>query len=124
MAFRVAADIPPGTSVSAFDIGALSFFGNVEVVDLGGLVERSFLPFLHEGRVPDFLRQRGIRYVVLPMEAASRSWLGTRLGLLGKGAPPLVPVESEWTRDPSGYKLAYEATFLASPGQVLFRILD
>jgi hypothetical protein len=58
--------LAPGTEVGAFDIGRVSYEGSARIVDLGGLSDPAYMPYLTQGRVPEFLRLQGIRYVMLP----------------------------------------------------------
>ncbi len=58
----------PEAKIAAFDIGDLSYRSQRPVIDLGGLVDPSFLPYLVNKRVPDYVRERSIDYVVLPTD--------------------------------------------------------
>ena len=111
-------------SVAAFDIGALAFFGGHRVVDLGGLVEREFLPYLRERRVPEFLRSRGVRYVALPMaydETRPFRNIGVRLGLFANPAVRLERLQS-FASSPSVWTPAFRNTGHASPRLTLYRV--
>lgn len=58
--------LPPSTPLGAFDIGRASYEGSARIIDLGGLSDPAYLPYLIAGRVPEFLKSHGIRYVMLP----------------------------------------------------------
>ena len=45
---------------------AIGYFANIQLIDLGGLVDRNYLPYLISGRVPAYISERGIEYVILP----------------------------------------------------------
>jgi hypothetical protein len=92
---------PPGTKVGVFDIGAIAYFSHMDVLDLGGLVDRNYLPYLISGRVPQYLRQQGAQYVVLPINSAEamqdggQANFGQILHLLNNPALRLEPIHSE-----------------------------
>lgn len=58
--------LPLEAPVAAHDIGAVKYFGHRRVVDLGGLIDTSFVSYLKEKRVADYLRERGVEYLVIP----------------------------------------------------------
>jgi hypothetical protein len=57
---------PADTRVAAFDIGKISYVLNRPVVDLGGLADAAYEPYLRSGRAPVYLQDRHVRVVVLP----------------------------------------------------------
>ncbi len=61
----VAANLPQGAVVAAFDIGAISYLGQREVVDLGGLTDAAFLPQVYAGDVLPYLRTRGVTHLAM-----------------------------------------------------------
>ncbi|MBN1661686.1 MAG: hypothetical protein JXA93_25045 [Anaerolineae bacterium] len=76
------ANLPVDARLAAFDIGALAYFGNREVLDLGGLVEHDFARrYLYPRRVDQYLIEREVDYLALPEEDAILSGLAQRLGL-------------------------------------------
>lgn len=62
----LARNLPAGEPVASLDIGGITYFSHAPVIDLGGLTDSAFLPYLYSGRVAAHLRQKGIRWVVLP----------------------------------------------------------
>jgi hypothetical protein len=62
----LAASLPPGTPVASFDIGGIAYFSRMRLIDLGGLTDPHFLPYLHSHQSSVYLREHGIRWVVLP----------------------------------------------------------
>jgi hypothetical protein len=65
MAQYLNANYPPGTKMGVFDIGAIGYFSHIDLIDLGGLVDRKYLPYLLSGRVPQYLQEKGADYVIL-----------------------------------------------------------
>lgn len=65
MAEYLDAHYPPGTPMGVFDIGTIGYFSHIDLLDLGGLVDRRYLPYLLSGRVPDYLEERGANYVII-----------------------------------------------------------
>lgn len=68
----------PGQAIAVFDIGRIGYertedHSNPPVVDLGGLTDASYLPFLLEGRVPEYLKLHDIRYAVFPVDESGES---------------------------------------------------
>ena len=90
LALWIRDNYPPDTRMAVFDIGAIGYFANIHVVDLGGLVDRNYLPYLISGRVPDYLHERGVEYVILP-HTGSETHFGDLLHLLHNPALRLVP---------------------------------
>jgi hypothetical protein len=65
----VATHVALGEPVAAFDIGAIGFeLGDRRVVDLGGLVDPKYLPYLREGQACRYLADRRVRFLVIPEE--------------------------------------------------------
>jgi hypothetical protein len=61
----VAANLPPKAIVAAHDIGALGYFDDHPLIDLAGLVSPEVVPIIRdEGRLAEFLNQRGANYLV------------------------------------------------------------
>jgi hypothetical protein len=78
----IAANLPAEARVAAFDIGAVAYFGQHDVLDLGGLVEPDFATrYLYPRRVAQYLIEREVDYLVIPEEDASLSGVAPRLGL-------------------------------------------
>jgi hypothetical protein len=57
---------PANARVAAFDIGKISYVLDRPVVDLGGLVDPVYEPYLRSGRAPLYLEERHVSLVVLP----------------------------------------------------------
>ncbi len=65
MAQYLNANYPSGTKMGVFDIGAIGYFSHIDLIDLGGLVDRNYLPYLLSSRVPQYLQKNGVDYVIL-----------------------------------------------------------
>lgn len=63
-------NLPANADVAAFDIGRISYIWNRNLIDLGGLVDPSYVPYLTSGHIPEYLEQHHVQYVVLPSKAA------------------------------------------------------
>jgi len=70
MAHWMLENLPPDADVAAFDIGRISYTWGKGLLDLGGLVDPSYVPYLTSGHIPEYLREHHIQYVVLPSKAA------------------------------------------------------
>ncbi|MDP9037823.1 MAG: hypothetical protein M3O02_00950 [Acidobacteriota bacterium] len=77
MAAYLDAHYPPGTKVGVFDIGAIGYFSHIDLIDLGGLVDRNYLPYLLSGRVPEYLEQRDVHYIVIAHNGPEGAYDGT-----------------------------------------------
>jgi hypothetical protein len=67
----IGAHVHPGESVAAFDIGAIGFeLADRQVIDLGGLLDPEYMPYLREGRACTYLAARRARVIVLPQRPA------------------------------------------------------
>lgn len=58
--------LPPGSRVAAFDIGALRYFGDKPIIDLGGLTDTAFAQYQARGAVDQYLKDRGATHLALP----------------------------------------------------------
>jgi hypothetical protein len=71
----LAQHLPAGTPVASFDIGAIGYFSGDRLLDLGGLADPQIVPYLYAKRIPEYLRARGIRWVVLPVQPSPQDAL-------------------------------------------------
>jgi hypothetical protein len=111
---------PAGTTMAVFDIGAIGYYAHIRVLDLGGLVDRNYLPYLVQHRVPDYLAERGVEYVILP-HTGMETHFGDLLNLLHNPAVRLIPIHTEGG-DPVMWKDAFDYTGNAFRQQTLYRI--
>ena len=82
----------PGQTLAIFDIGRIGYSYHGSVVDLGGLTDPAYTPYLLGGQVPAYLQQHGIRFVVLPMDPDGSSRIGAALRLTGNPDVVLRPL--------------------------------
>jgi hypothetical protein len=62
---------PPDARVAVFDIGRFSYDWNGPILDLGGLVDPGYLPFLTQRQVPRYVQQYDASYIILPTDSAA-----------------------------------------------------
>jgi hypothetical protein len=99
MATWLQSNFPPNSftqgKVAVFDIGRIGYQLHGNVVDLGGLMDASYLPYVLQHRTADYLRTHGVQYVVLPSAAEedSEDWK-RRLSLEGTHGVSLVSIHS------------------------------
>ncbi|MBR9977281.1 MAG: hypothetical protein KFH87_04265 [Bacteroidetes bacterium] len=87
----LAAHTPPQSTVAAFDIGAIGFFAERHVVDLGGLLDSEVLPYMR-GRIDEYILSSEAGYVamILPYEGMDAAgFLPATLGY-GRRNPPEI----------------------------------
>ncbi len=83
-----------GQHIAVFDIGRIGYGLHGSLLDLGGLTDRFYLPYLFGGRVPEYLRAHGVQYVVLPTLAGQASPFQRTLLPPGPTAFTLTPLKS------------------------------
>jgi hypothetical protein len=66
---RVRLELEPGTVVAAKDFGRLAYFSEARVVDLVGIIDPSIVESRRDDAMAEFLRVRGVEYVVAPPTA-------------------------------------------------------
>lgn len=71
MAQWIEQNLPPeaisNRRIAVYDIGRIGYQFHGNIIDLGGLVDSTFHPYLAEGRTVEYLQKLGVEYVVLPM---------------------------------------------------------
>jgi len=72
-------NIPIDEKIAAFDIGAMAFFSDRDVVDMGGLIDPEFASYLYKGSVVPYLRGENIKYIAVVKNKSNRMMY--RLGL-------------------------------------------
>lgn len=113
---------PPSTKMAVFDIGAIGYFAKIDLLDLGGLVDRNYLPYLVRGQVATYLRERGVEYVILP-HTGNDTHFGDLLHLLHNPAIRLVPIHTE-AADYTVWDGGFVYTGNAFQEQTLYRIVQ
>ncbi len=56
---------PPDAKVAAFDIGAMSYFGNRKIIDLGGLIDPKAGEALYKKTIPAYMKEKGADYLAM-----------------------------------------------------------
>ena len=108
--------------VAAFDIGRIGYELGGNLVDLGGLVDGNYLSAMRLGQTGAYLRQKGVRYLVLPRGSESaRSELATMLSLDVQHGVFLDKLISTCV-DAASASDVFAATGIAAPCQDLYRI--
>lgn len=91
-------NLPPGAitgqHIAVFDIGRIGYGLHGSLVDLGGLTDRFYLPYLFGGHVPEYLRQHRVQYVVLPTSPGQASPFQHTLLTPGHTAFVLKPLKT------------------------------
>jgi len=121
---------PPGTKMGVFDIGTIGYFSHIDLIDLGGLVDRNYLPYLMSGRVPQYLEERGVNYIILAHNGPEGEYDGTgsptrfgdELHFFRNPALRLEEIHSEGIDYPTWYS-SYVYTQHAYRFQTLYRIV-
>jgi len=120
----VARALGPGDRVAAYDIGALRYYGGHDVVDLGGLTDSEFVNYQRAGRVPDYIRERGTSYVVLPgRHSGDSAELFGFAAYLGLDRSEVLNLESvaEFENDRGVWARGEQATGNYQPGVRIYR---
>jgi hypothetical protein len=113
----IARALPEDAVVATFDLGAVAYFSERQVVDLGGLVDPEFARCLYAGDTRDYLHGRGVTHVAMVRRKPEGRYLAGRLGLLD--TVPANPLK-RWAADPDRYVLHHRATSNAMPIIVLY----
>jgi hypothetical protein len=117
-----AANSPAANSprIAAFDIGRIGYDLHGNLIDLGGLVDSEYLPYLLSHRAGTYLRRHDVEYVILPDHAGEPRFAPS----LGLDAAHGVDLETLHTvcADPQEAALALNATGSAWPCQTVYRI--
>jgi hypothetical protein len=75
----------PHETIAAFDIGLIGYERNQSndppILDLGGLTDSAYIPYLYTGRVAEYIAEHGVGYIVLPTDPEGQSGIGDMLHL-------------------------------------------
>jgi len=113
----IGSHVDPSEPIAAFDIGAIGFeLADRQIIDLGGLVDAEYLPYLREGRVCTYLAARGVRFIVLPERPADMQQLADVGRLLGAFCPGQSPKQvARFATDRTVWENAWYHTTNAFP---------
>jgi hypothetical protein len=91
LALWMNAHLPPGTGIAVTDIGAIAYFSNMNILDVGGLIDSKFVEnYVLKGRTPQYIAEHGVHYVVMSHDGTSTK-TGDSLFLLHSPAYRLIP---------------------------------
>jgi hypothetical protein len=127
-------NLPPSTRVASYDIGGIGFFANNQIIDLGGLTDPKFVPYLYSGSSAKFLKDQNIEWVVISAGEAMRTavmqtaiktsycdGMTERLKLCDSAEMHKTYVVSFMTPN-DVWDRAWRATYHADQAQVLYKI--
>jgi hypothetical protein len=115
MARWIATHLPAREHIATFDAGEIAYVLARPVTDLGGLVDANYLPYLETGRVPEYLKQNQVSYVVLPQPEKERDGLHLLNG-------EKVRQVTQFCSDRQAWETAYAFTAHAWRCQELYRL--
>lgn len=126
----LAQNMPQGSfdspQVAVFDIGRIGYEVKGNLIDLGGLVDPKFGPYLVTGRTAEYLAERRVRWVVLPTEVGNEDGANDAFYKSGLRLDQADGMDLEELHtvcaDGDKAKLAMEATAAAFPCQTLYAI--
>ena len=121
----MAASLPRDAVVATFDLGAISYFSEHRVVDMGGLVDPEMTRHLFAGDIVPYLRRQGVTHLALVLHYPGDPELAERLGLLPEqpgDRPRLVLCAPLWSIPPERYRIHHAATSNAMPILALYRL--
>lgn len=126
MAQWIEENLPPDAianrRIAVYDIGRIGYQLHGNIVDLGGLVDSSFHPYLVENRTAVYLQKLGVKYVVLPVNFdPTDSGYAVSLALDKEHGVDLKPMHTVCA-DRAIASLAFTSSEAAEPCQRLYTI--
>lgn len=112
----------PNSRIAAFDIGAIAFFSDRQVVDLGGLADPAAAAYM-DGRIDEFilLRRADFTAMIAPYEGIdAEGWIPAALGY-GRSALLLRHTVREFHIPPVHYRVHIALTGNAYPRMLIDR---
>ncbi|WP_241654406.1 hypothetical protein [Granulicella sibirica] len=108
------ANVPTTDRFAAFDIGRVSYDWGGDVIDLGGLVDPTYVDYLQTGRVIEYLKLKQVQYVLLPSTGSDDLTIN----------PSTLGGEkvAEYCSDPGDWLLGFRYTIHATQCQTLYRV--
>jgi len=117
----IVAHVPAEAKVAAFDIGRIGYIYGGKLIDLGGLTNSKFLPYMQQHRMMDYLEARHVEYFVWPSDRDGASMIPDELTITPEIRERLVTVKS-FCAPVVVWKINLEAIGNATPCQVLYRV--
>ncbi len=118
--------LPASATVASFDIGGIGYFSHRPVLEIGGLSSSALVPLLWQGRVPSYLKEKQVDYLVVPLglggPLAQEPWnFAHRLGLNATPWLELEPV-STLSSPLLSWRRGVRASMHCAPRQDLYRV--
>ena len=123
MGLYLKSHLPENEKVAVFDVGAIKFFSNQHIVDLGGITDVKFIPYLYSRNPIPYLKNNGVRYVVLPYGFDNRTMMGWSVGLLKEDNKIRLTKIKEFSTPEHIWEFGKDAIYNADPKQVLLKIV-
>jgi hypothetical protein len=108
--------------VAMFDIGRIGFQFHGNIIDLGGLVDRDYLPYLLHRRTAAFLYRHDVHYLVLPTDRATGDAFYTGMLALDPAHGAVLKPLHSVCADAATVRLTFASTSAAFECQTLFSI--
>jgi hypothetical protein len=105
---------PATARIAAFDIGRISYALNRPIIDLGGLADPAYVPYLISGRVPLYVQSQHVNILILPD--------GVLGGNLGFSQSELARTKlAEFCGTPDRWRLGFRYTANVQRCQSIYR---
>ena len=118
----IADHLPPDAVVATYDLGAVAYFAERRIVDLGGLVDPEMARHLFAGDAAPYMRRQGTTHLAMVGHfVKGRSSLFERLGISKPGPDrPRTRLLKPWSVPYDRYPLHHAATSNAMPRMSLY----
>ena len=113
--------LPPQSKVAAFDIGRMGYIYGGRLVDLGGLTDSSYLPYMQKHRLMDYLIAKDIPYFVWPSNPDGTSGV-PQVFVFTPDIKRRITRIASFCAPQDAYIISYRVTDLAAPCQTLYRL--
>ena len=113
--------LPPQSKVASFDIGRVGYIDTGNILDMGGLTDSSFLPYMREHRILDYLEQQKIQYLMWPTEEDNTSAIPWILALTPSGTRNMTEI-ARICAPHNLWALSFPFTMDAAPCQTLYHL--
>jgi predicted membrane metal-binding protein len=69
-------NLPAGTNIAAFDVGAIRYYSELPVTDIAGLTDNEALKYVYAGKVVDLMRKENSQYFVMVENYEKPTFIG------------------------------------------------
>lgn len=117
-------NLPKDAIVASFDIGAVKYYSDRYIVDLGGLIDEEYSKYLWSNRIVEYMKLKNTTYLTMVEPYESNYGFGYSLGIyqhIGKEFE-LKKLNTFIYPDISKYKKHGSATGNAHPKMVIYEI--